>query len=73
MGTTLLLVTSRELAALLISKGCELVRHGKGSHQVWRYGKCQTTIPAHKGDIPTGTLRAIFKQFEPCLGKEWWK
>jgi hypothetical protein len=26
-----------------------------------------------RGDIPKGTLRAIQRQLEACLGKDWWK
>ena len=25
------------------------------------------------GEIPTGTLAAIRRQLEPCLGKGWWR
>ncbi|MEO0456722.1 MAG: type II toxin-antitoxin system HicA family toxin [Cyanobacteria bacterium P01_A01_bin.114] len=36
----------------------------KGSHKQFKHptklGK--VTVPEHKGDIPTGTLRSIFKQ-----------
>lgn len=68
------LMTSRELSKLLKAHGCELQRHGKGSHEVWRCpGGCQTIIPSHRGDIPAGTLRAIGRQLEECLGKDWWK
>lgn len=66
-------MTSKELVALLKSKGCEFVRQGKGSHEVWQCGDCKTTIPMHSKDIPKGTLNAIRKQLEPCLGKDWWK
>lgn len=66
-------MTSRELTQLLKRLGCALLREGKGSHQVWRCGTCQTSIPVHRGDIPTGTLRAIRRQLESCLGKDWWK
>jgi predicted RNA binding protein YcfA (HicA-like mRNA interferase family) len=65
-------VTSQELARLLKNLGCVLLRQ-KGSHQVWRCGTCQTVIPVHKRDIPNGTLRAIQRQLELCLGEEWWK
>jgi predicted RNA binding protein YcfA (HicA-like mRNA interferase family) len=31
-----------------------------------------TTIPRHQGeDIAVGTLRAIERQLEPCLGRRW--
>lgn len=67
-------MTSRELKRIISTKGCVLVRAGKGSHEVWRCpGGCQTSIPNHAGDIPKGTLRAIQRQLENCLGKEWWK
>lgn len=63
----------RELRKLLRELGCvELRQHG--SHLVVRCGKCTTVIPVHKGrDIAPGTLRAIVKQLEPCLGKDWLK
>jgi predicted RNA binding protein YcfA (HicA-like mRNA interferase family) len=66
-------MTSNELLAVLRSKGCAFIRAGKGSHQLWQCHHCRTTIPMHGGDIPVGTLRAIQKQLEPCLGKNWWK
>jgi predicted RNA binding protein YcfA (HicA-like mRNA interferase family) len=48
-----------------------LVRR-KGSHAIYRTpGGCQTVVPLHTGDIPVGTLRAIQRQLEPCLGKGW--
>ncbi|HEX9559824.1 MAG TPA: type II toxin-antitoxin system HicA family toxin [Candidatus Dormibacteraeota bacterium] len=35
-------------------------------------GKCKTTVPVHRGqDLPAGTLRAIERDLEPCLGKRW--
>ena len=37
-----------------------------------RCSDCQTTVPVHRGlDLPTGTLDAIEKQLEPCLGAKW--
>jgi predicted RNA binding protein YcfA (HicA-like mRNA interferase family) len=67
-------MTSRELVKLLRSKGCEFVRSGKGSHQIWRCpGGCEAVLPMHSGDIPAGTLRAIGRSLEACLGKNWWK
>ena len=51
--------------------GCEVVRQ-KGSHLRMRCGTCQTTVPVHRGvDLPPGTLRAIERDLEPCLGKKW--
>lgn len=66
-------MTSRELFKLLNRLGCELHRTGKGSHQVWTCGECRVSIPNHSGDIPKGTLRAIERALEPCLGKSWMK
>jgi predicted RNA binding protein YcfA (HicA-like mRNA interferase family) len=66
-------VTSKELVRLLTAKGCKLKKQGKGSHEKWLCGDCMTVIPMHNGDIPAGTLRAIQRQLEPCLGKDWWK
>jgi predicted RNA binding protein YcfA (HicA-like mRNA interferase family) len=64
-------VKAKDLLKLLESKGCTW-RQGKGSHVVVKCGTCTTTIPVHKGeDLKTGTLRAIERQLEPCLGKGW--
>ncbi|RLB54523.1 MAG: toxin HicA [Deltaproteobacteria bacterium] len=66
-------MTARELLRILRKAGCVEVRQ-KGSHLVIRCGKCQTTVPVHKGeDIKKGTLAAIGGNLEPCLGKDWWK
>ncbi|HUY09565.1 MAG TPA: type II toxin-antitoxin system HicA family toxin [Candidatus Dormibacteraeota bacterium] len=44
----------------------------RGSHVIVRCSDCQTTVPVHRGqDLPTGTLDAIEKQLEPCLGAKW--
>ncbi|MCA1845108.1 MAG: type II toxin-antitoxin system HicA family toxin [Actinobacteria bacterium] len=45
----------------------------RGSHVIVRCpGGCQTVVPVHAGeDIPTGTLRAIERALEPCLGEGW--
>lgn len=32
---------------------------GKGSHGRLFYGTCRTIVAEHRGDIPTGTLRAM--------------
>lgn len=35
-------------------------------------GRCRTTVPVHRGqDLPAGTLRAIERDLEPCLGRRW--
>jgi predicted RNA binding protein YcfA (HicA-like mRNA interferase family) len=63
-------VTSRELLKLLRRAGCTQVRQ-TGSHLIVRCGSCQTVVAMHPGDISNGTLRAIEKQLEPCLGEGW--
>ena len=64
---------SRELLKILHSLGCVELRQ-KGSHLLVRCGECTTVVPVHKGeDIALGTLRAIMKQLEPCLGENWLK
>ena len=52
--------------------GCTRLRQ-RGSHVIVRCpGGCQTVVPVHAGeDISTGTLRAIERSLEPCLGKGW--
>jgi predicted RNA binding protein YcfA (HicA-like mRNA interferase family) len=53
-------------------RGCDRLRQ-RGSHVIVRCpGGCQAVIPVHAGeDIPTGTLRAIERTLEPCLGEGW--
>jgi predicted RNA binding protein YcfA (HicA-like mRNA interferase family) len=65
-------VKARELRKLLKGLGCVEVRQN-GSHLLIKCGdRCITTIPVHAGeDIKTGTLKAIEKQLEACLGKGW--
>jgi predicted RNA binding protein YcfA (HicA-like mRNA interferase family) len=64
-------MVARTLRRILKGHGCVEVRQ-KGSHLVVRCGTCTTIVPVHKGeDIKPGTLRAIEKQLEPCLGKGW--
>ena len=64
-------MTGRQLLRLLRKLECEAVRQ-RGSHVRVRCGRCQTTVPVHAGkDLPPGTLRAIERDLEPCLGEEW--
>jgi predicted RNA binding protein YcfA (HicA-like mRNA interferase family) len=50
---------------------CEVVRR-RGSHVRIRCLECETTVPVHAGeDLPPGTLRAIERDLEPCLGRKW--
>jgi predicted RNA binding protein YcfA (HicA-like mRNA interferase family) len=66
-------VKARELRAILKALGCLELRQ-RGSHLVVQCGTCTTTIPVHAGtDLVLGTLRAVEKQLEPCLGKAWLK
>lgn len=66
-------VTGKELRGRLRRLGCEEVRQ-KGSHVRVECGKCVTTVPVHAGKVlPPGTLRAIERDLEPCLGKGWLK
>ena len=64
-------MTGRQVLRRLSEFGCEVVRQ-KGSHVRIRCGRCQTTVPVHRGaDLPPGTLRAIERDLEPCLGTKW--
>jgi len=64
-------VRAKDLLRRLRALGCEEVRQ-KGSHVVVRCGTCTAVVPVHRGeDIAPGTLRAIERQLEPCLGKGW--
>jgi predicted RNA binding protein YcfA (HicA-like mRNA interferase family) len=65
-----MLVSVTRLRQLLRRRGCSEVRQS-GSHLVVRCDGCQTVIPVHGGDLPSGTLRAIERDLEPCLGKRW--
>ena len=64
----------QDIAKALASNGGELIRQ-RGSHQRWRLqrnGKTAfTTIPAHRGDVPIGTAKAIERDLEELLGKVW--
>jgi len=67
----LLPVTGKDLLKRLRQLGCTVVRT-RGSHVRVVCGDCTTTIPIHAGhDLPPGTLRAIARDLEPCLGKGW--
>jgi predicted RNA binding protein YcfA (HicA-like mRNA interferase family) len=69
----LVLVTSRELRRILKRLDCVEVRQ-RGSHLIVRCGKCQVVVPVHQGEeLGPGLLRSLFRDLEPCLGKDWWK
>ncbi len=57
-------MTYGELSRRLRALGCEIKRHGKGSHEIWHNPRVNrsTVIPHHSGDIPRGTLQAILRQ-----------
>ncbi|MBI4259861.1 MAG: type II toxin-antitoxin system HicA family toxin [Actinobacteria bacterium] len=64
-------MTGREVVRRLKRLRCVVVRQ-RGSHVRVRCGTCQTTVPVHSGqDLPPGTLRAIERDLEPCIGREW--
>lgn len=61
----------RDLLRLLRVRGCQQIRQ-RGSHRIWRCGKCSTTVPGNDNEtIPIGTLRSIQRHLEPCLGNRW--
>lgn len=54
----------RELTRRLRKLGCDFVRQGPGSHEIWwnPIERRFTTIPRHGSkDLPIGTLRAILR------------
>jgi predicted RNA binding protein YcfA (HicA-like mRNA interferase family) len=64
-------MTGKKLLRQLRAFDCEIVRQ-RGSHERVRSGRCETTVPVHAGeDLPPGTLRAIERDLEPCLGRKW--
>ncbi|MGH3113895.1 MAG: type II toxin-antitoxin system HicA family toxin [Gaiellaceae bacterium] len=64
-------MTGRGLLRRLRRLACEQVRQ-RGSHVRVRCGACETTVLIHAGeDLPPGTLRAIERDLEPCLGRRW--
>ncbi|HEX6548168.1 MAG TPA: type II toxin-antitoxin system HicA family toxin [Candidatus Dormibacteraeota bacterium] len=66
-------MTGAQVLRLIRRAGCSpgVVRQ-VGSHLRVECGRCRTTVPVHRGqDLPIGTLRAIERDLEPCLGKGW--
>ena len=64
-------MTGSDILRVLRGYGCEVVRR-RGSHVRVSCDGCQTTVPVHAGqDVPSGTLRAIERDLEPCLGRRW--
>lgn len=64
-------MSGKQVLRRLRALGCVVVRRS-GSHVRIRCRDCQTTVPVHAGlDLPPGTLRAIERDLEPCLGRRW--
>jgi predicted RNA binding protein YcfA (HicA-like mRNA interferase family) len=65
-------MTGRDVLRQALRGGCSRLRQ-RGSHVIVRCpGGCQSVVPVHAGqDIPTGTLRAIERALERCLGEGW--
>jgi predicted RNA binding protein YcfA (HicA-like mRNA interferase family) len=56
-------MTSREVIARLEREGW-LLHHTKGSHRQYKHPSKpgRVTVPHPKRDLPTGTLRSIYRQ-----------
>ncbi|MBI2911683.1 MAG: type II toxin-antitoxin system HicA family toxin [Chloroflexi bacterium] len=56
-------MTYAELARRLRALGVTLTRHGR-SHDIWEEPVSGSTaaVPRHRGEVPTGTLRAILRE-----------
>lgn len=54
---------SKDLIKELENAGCHLVRHGKGSHQIWFSPKTNRKfqVPHPKKSLPIGTVKSIKK------------
>jgi predicted RNA binding protein YcfA (HicA-like mRNA interferase family) len=69
-GGRLTEMSARELRKILRKEGCVELRQ-KGSHLQVKCGRCQSTVPVHGGhDIKKGTLGAIERSLEVCLGDD---
>jgi predicted RNA binding protein YcfA (HicA-like mRNA interferase family) len=65
-------MTSREVLRRIRQLGGRPVRLNQvGSHAKYAVAGCRTIIPLHADDLPVGTLRAIERDLEPCLGRRW--
>ena len=64
-------LTGVKMLKILTDHGCTVLRQ-KGSHVRVQSGACHTTVPVHAGEtLPAGTVRAIERDLERCLGKKW--
>jgi len=53
-------MTLREVEAILQRAGFELDR--QTGHRIWYRGTVRVSLPTHRGDVKTGTLRAIIRE-----------
>ncbi len=65
-------MTASDVVSALTARGASKLRQ-KGSHAIYGSAcrQCQTVVPMHRGDIPTGTLRAIERHMAGCYGAGW--
>jgi predicted RNA binding protein YcfA (HicA-like mRNA interferase family) len=55
-------LTYREIAQELREAGCEILRQGKGSHEIWKARNgTRRPVPRHSGDLSPGTAARILK------------
>ena len=65
-------MTSQEVLRRIRQLGGVPVKlHQVGSHAKFQVGDCGTVIALHARDLPVGTLHAIERDLEPCLGRRW--
>lgn len=58
-------------AASIHGVSLEMLRQ-KGSHQMWRCGSTQVTIPKHN-EVNERTTEGICKTLEAEFGERWWR
>jgi predicted RNA binding protein YcfA (HicA-like mRNA interferase family) len=54
-------ISHQKLSKKLKNEGCEFVRQGKGSHEIWKGPNGQFSMPRHPRDLKKGTVRSILK------------
>ena len=56
-------MTYRDVIRRLRAADFEFDRQARGSHEIWwnPENRRRTTVVNHPGDLPTGTVRAIFR------------
>lgn len=56
-------MTYRDVIRRLRAAGFVFDRQAKGSHEIWYHPQTgrRTTVMNHPGDLPPGTVRAIFR------------